>query len=253
MSSAREDTSGQPTVRSVERALDLLELLERADRPLRLVDLGRGTGLSTATVLRLLGVLQRRDLVSSVGGDYRLGVATLGMAHGYISTDPLSNRARPHLQQLADTTRLTTSLYVRSGDERILAVRVDGEHPLRYQLPLGRRLALHLGAGKPILAHLTADEIARILEALGETQTAGGLTVSTEGLDADLAAIRRNGFHVSVAERDTAVASVSVPVFSSTGEVIASLSASGPVEATDPTHLPDWAPELRRAAAAVGR
>jgi len=253
MSSAREDTSGQPTVRSVERALEVLELLERADRPMRLVELGRGTGLSSATLLRLLAVLQRRDLVASSGGEYRLGVATLGMAHGYISTDPLSNRARPHLQQLADTTKLTTSLYVRSADERILAVRVDGTHPLRYQLPLGRRLALHLGAGKPILANLPSDEIARILEAVGETRRADGRTVSVEGLDADLAAVRRNGFHVSVAERDTAVASISVPVFSSTGEVIASLSASGPVESTDPDRLHEWAPELRRAAAAVGR
>ncbi|MDT0116163.1 IclR family transcriptional regulator [Microbacterium sp. PRF11] len=253
MSSAREDTSGQPTVRSVERALDLLELLERSDRPMRLVDLGRGTGLSSATLLRLLGVLQRRDLVTAVAGEYRLGVATLGMAHGYISTDPLSNRARPHLQQLADTTKLTTSLYVRSGDERILAVRVDGAEPFRYQLPLGRRLTLHLGAGKPILANLPAAETARILDALGETQRADGRTVSVEGLDADLATVRRNGFHVSVAERDTAVASLSVPVFAPTGEVIASLSASGPIESTDPERLPDWAPELRRAAAAVGR
>ncbi|MBM3715685.1 MAG: IclR family transcriptional regulator [Actinobacteria bacterium] len=253
MSPARDETSGQPTVRSVERALEVLELLERADRPLRLVDLSRGTGLSSATLLRLLAVLQRRDLVASAAGEYRLGVATLGMAHGYISSDPLSNRARPHLQQLADTTRLTTSLYVRSGDERILAVRVDGEHPLRYQLPLGRRLALHLGAGKPILANLPADEIARILQLLGETQRADGRTVSVEGMDADLSDIRRNGFHVSVAERDTAVASISVPVFAGTGEVIASLSASGPVESTDPARLLEWAPELRRAAAAVGR
>lgn len=240
-------------MRSVERALDLLELLERADRPLRLVDLSRGAGLSSATTLRLLGVLQRRDLVTSVAGEYRLGVATLGMAHGYISSDPLSNRARPHLQQLADTTKLTSSLYVRSGDERILAVRVDGAHPLRYQLPLGRRLALHLGAGKPILANLPGAEVARLLDALGETETAGGRRVSADGLETELADIRRTGFHVSVAERDIAVASISVPVFSSTGEVIASLSTSGPVESTDAERLPEWAPELRRAAAAVGR
>lgn len=240
-------------MRSVERALDLLEMLERADRPLRLVELARGTGLSSATVLRLLGVLQRRDLVANLGGEYRLGVATLGMANGYISTDPLSNRARPHLQQLADTTKLTSSMYVRTGDERILAVRVDGAHPLRYQLPLGRRLALHLGAGKPILANLPVEDITRILHALGNTTRADGRTVSVEGMDADLAEVRRTGFHVSVAERDIAVASISVPVFSPTGEVIASLSASGPVESTDADRLPDWAPELRRAAAAVGR
>lgn len=251
MSTARDES--QPTVRSVERALDLLEILEREGGALRLVDLSRGTGLSSATVLRLLAVLQRRGLVSAQNGEYRLGVASLGMAHGYLSSDPLSNRARPHLQQLADTTKLTTSLYVRTGAERILAVRVDGAEPFRYQLPLGRRLPMHLGAGKAILAFLPEDDRAGILEQVGESRTADGRVVGAEQLAAELDGIRSRGFHVSVAERDVAVAAVSVPVRAANDEVVASLSASGPAESTDPALLERWVPELRRAAAAVGR
>ena len=55
------------TVRSVDRALDLLELLERSDSPLRLVELSRGSGLQNATVLRILGSLQHRGPVQDNG------------------------------------------------------------------------------------------------------------------------------------------------------------------------------------------
>lgn len=241
------------TVRSVDRALDLLELLERADGPLRLVELSRGTGLQNATVLRILGSLQHRGLVSAEAGEYRLGPAVLGMANGYLASDPLSNRARPVLQQLADSTRLTASLYVRIGRSRILSVRVDGENPLRYQLPIGRRLPLDVGAGKNILAAFPADELDRELDRVGDTVTASGRRVTRDELREQLETVRRNGFHISVDERETGVAAVSVPVHDRSGHVVAAISASGPVETITPARLEARVPELRRAAAAVER
>ncbi|QHC60599.1 helix-turn-helix domain-containing protein [Rathayibacter sp. VKM Ac-2760] len=237
----------------MDRALDLLELLERADGPLRLVELSRGTGLQNATVLRIVGSLQQRGLITGEGGEYRLGPAVLGMANGYLASDPLSSRARPVLQQLADSTRLTASLYVRIGRSRILSVRVDGENPLRYQLPIGRRLPLNVGAGKNILAAFPADELEQELDRVGDTTTAAGRPITRDELREQLATVRRNGFHISVDERETGVAAVSVPVHDRTGSVIAALSASGPVETTTPARLEARVPELRRAAAAVER
>lgn len=241
------------TVRSIDRALDLLELLESSDSPLRLVELSRGSGLQNATVLRILGSLQNRGLVAADSGLYRLGPAALGMGHGYLAADPLSTRARPVLQQLADGTGLTASLYVRIGASRILTVRVDGENPLRYQLPLGRRLPLHVGAGKNILAALPAAELDSILEKLGDTATASGDRITADELRTQLEEIRRQGFHISINERETGVAAVSVPLQNSAGDVIAALSASGPIETTTRPHLEARVPELRRAAAAVQR
>ncbi|MCJ1709692.1 IclR family transcriptional regulator [Clavibacter michiganensis subsp. phaseoli] len=241
------------TVRSVDRALDLLELLERGDGPLRLVELSRGSGLQNATVLRILGSLQRRGWVTVEHGEYRVGPAALGIANGFLTTDRLSGRARPVLQQLADSTRLTASLYVRIGEERILTVRVDGEDPLRYQLPLGRRLPLHVGAGKNILAAFPEEERERVLAGLGSTDTAGGASVSVDALRDQLAVVRRDGFHISIDERETGVAAVSVPIHDRSGEVVAAISTSGPSETITRARLEARVPELRRAAAAVER
>jgi len=243
----------QPTVRSVERARDVVELLERAQGPLRLVDLSRGTGLHTATVLRIVGVLQRRGLVQHVGGEYRLGVATLGMAHSFLVSDPLSTRTRPHLQQLSATTGLTSSLYVRSGGERVLSSRVDGSDPLRYQLPIGRRLPLTVGAGRTILAHMPDGDRDAVVEASGDLVDAHGAKVTADELRGSLDRIRADGFHISIAERDVDVAAVSVPVFGPDGDVVAAVSASGPAELNTRQALVERAPELRRAAQAIGR
>jgi DNA-binding IclR family transcriptional regulator len=45
-----------------------------------------------------------------------------------------------------------------------------------------------------------------------------------------LAAVRRRGWAQSVAEREPGVASVSAPVRSSSGRVVAAVSVSGPIE-----------------------
>lgn len=244
------DAAPAPTVRSVERALDLLEALERSPAPLRLSDLGRAVGLHPATALRLLGVLHRRGLVTAEDGEYRIGVGALGLGRTFTETDPLSVRARPVLQQLADATSLTASLYVRTGSERILAVRVDGREPFRYELPEGRRLPLTIGSGKTLLAFLAPAERSSVLAALAR---AGTTDDAIRELTAELDTAHRNGYHVSIAERDPDVAAVSVPVLGPDGVATAALSVSSPVEKIDRPALVDLVPELRRASHALSR
>lgn len=248
---ASTDPAAPATVRSVDRAFDILELLERADRPLRLVDLSRGASLHAATVLRIVAVLQRKGLVVHEAGEYRMGAATLGMAHRYLQSDPLVARARPHLQHLAARTGLSASLYVRLGDERILVARVDGLEPLRYELPLGRRLPLGLGAGRSILAFLDEHERDALVQRVVPVRTADGAELDAAALQGALERVRSDGFHISVSERDVGVAAISVPVLDAEGAVVAALSVVGPEERDAVAQLQGHAPALRRAAHAI--
>ena len=68
-----------------------------------------------------------------------------------------------------------------------------------------------------------------------------------------VAQLRRDGFHISINERETGVAAVSVPLPGASGDVIAAISASGPLETTSRAHLEAQVPELRRAANALQR
>jgi IclR family acetate operon transcriptional repressor len=240
------------TVRSVERALDVLLALERSDAPLRLVDLSRQSGLHSATVLRLLGVLQRRGFVTVEHQGYRLGVAALGLAHGFLANDPISGGARPIMQQLSARSGMTVSLYARIDLDRILIARVDGADPLQYQIPVGRRLPLLRGAGKVIAASLDDDVREDLLQRTDDYVRPDGVHISVDELKKQLEQAREQGYFIHIGDRDLAVAAVSAPVRSLDGDVVASLSLSGPAERVSEEKLEQYLPELLRATAAIG-
>ncbi|MEU7830023.1 IclR family transcriptional regulator [Nonomuraea sp. CA-143628] len=243
----------QPSMRSVERAFDVIEVLEQSDKPMRLSDVARRAGLSPATTLRLLGVLQRRGFVVAEQQAYHLGPATLAAAHSFLVTDSLSRAATPVLQELAATTGLTATLHIRSGLERIVIARVDGADPLRYQLPIGQRLPLHLGAGKVLAAAMPEEELEALMSAVRDLSTAGGKSVSEADLRAELALIRERGYHVSADERVVGSSGVSAPVPRPDGQVMATVGISGPAERHPESEMLSIVPELLRAAAALGR
>jgi IclR family pca regulon transcriptional regulator/IclR family acetate operon transcriptional repressor len=250
-SSTTEPAAAPGTVRSIERAIDVLQALERADAPLRLVDISKETGLHSATALRMLAVLQHRGLVVAEDQAYRLGAAALGLAHGFLATDPVSRDARPVMQQLSAVTGMTVSLYLRIDLERILIARVDGENPLRYQIPIGRRLPLALGSGKVIAALLEDDEREALLATTSGYRRPDGSWVSREEVTAEFEQANRQGYFVTIGDRDLAVGAISVPLRTSEGAVAGSLSLSSPAESLTTALLMSHLPELQRASASI--
>ena len=155
--------------------------------------------------------------------------------------------ARPILQQAATQTGLTASLYTRLGFERILVARVDGESPLRYDLPLGKRLPLTVGAaGKILLATASDAELEQVTAA---AITAGHErdTFSVEELRSRLPQDGAD-FAYSEDERATGVLSVAVAVPHPNTRSGESISLTSPVETATEEALKAGVPELRRAA-----
>lgn len=235
------------TMRSLSRALDVFEQLQRSDRPQRLSELARSCGITLPTTLRLLRVLQDYGLVSQTEKNYRVGPAVLPAARSFLENDPLLLAARPILLQLATQTHLTASLYSRLGLERILVARVDGDNPLRYDLPLGKRLPLTRGAaGKILIADLADHELQQIAETAVDRRQ--------EEPSFDLEALKsrlpdpEEGYAFSVDERASGVMSAAVAVPRPSGAVTESIALTTPVEAYPQDDLRAQVPELRRAA-----
>ena len=235
-------------MRSLSRAMEVFAELQRAERPQRLSDLARNCGMSLPTTLRILRVLQDFGMVSQTDKSYRIGPAVLPAARSFLENDPLVVAARPILQQVASQTGLTASLYSRLGFERILVARVDGEAPLRYDLPLGKRLPLTLGAaGKILLASASDDELQQVVAAaVASGQEAADLTA--QELRSRLPEPGTD-YAYSADERATGVLSVAMAVPNRTGRPTESISLTSPVEAASEATLKAGVPELKRAAA----
>lgn len=214
-------------MRSLERALHLLAILENAGCSMGLTELGRIGQLSKPTVLRMLLVLEKYGFVEKRQGRYRLGVAALPLAHAYLLGNELTRVTLPVLQELAQTSGETVSLYVRLGFKRVLVQRIEGLHPMRFALPLGERLPLHMGAGKVLAAAMSDGEVQEMLDELGEIRLANGQPVSREEMLAELDRVRKQGYAVSVGERMLGLVGVAAPVVDARGATIAAVSVAG--------------------------
>jgi DNA-binding IclR family transcriptional regulator len=232
-------------MRSLERALHLLNVMETAGRPLSATELGRAVQLSPPTVLRILSVLDKYGFATKSQGHYRLGVALLPLAHSFLLGDELTRAALPVLQELAQATEETASLFVRLGFQRVVVQRVEGKHPLRYILPIGQRLPLHLGMGKVLAAGMPKEEL------LGKMQLATGTRVARQALLAELEKIRRQGYAVSRNERAVGTSSVGAPVCDAQGRTIAAVAVVGTSDRMTPKKIERLSIEVRGAAKAI--
>jgi IclR family acetate operon transcriptional repressor len=240
-------------MRSLDRAFDVLTVLQSAKQPLRLSELARQADLHVATVQRILGVLLERGFAARSADGYTAGPAALAVAHAFMVTNPLSVLAQPILQQLAANTGFTASIFVRVESSRVLIARVESAHPLSYILPVGERLPLHLGgAGKTILAEMNAAEVADAVAGVAEITLADGRVLTKADLRRQLEQIHRDGYAFSISERLFGIASVTAPVRAQDGTLAAVLGVTGPAESFGEDARSQLVAEVRRAATTLG-
>ena len=208
-----ESTSG---VGVLDKAATVLSALEAG--PSTLAQLVQSTGLARPTAHRLAVALEHHRLVSrDMQGRFILGprLAELAAAAG---EDRLLAAAGAVLGALRDHTNESAQLFRRQGDMRICVASAERPMGLRDSIPVGATLSMLAGSAAQVL--LAWEDPERIQRGL----------LSSSFSAVALATVRRRGWAQSVAEREAGVASVSAPVRSPSGKVIAAVSVSGPIE-----------------------
>jgi DNA-binding IclR family transcriptional regulator len=200
----------------LDKTASVLNALESG--PASLAQLVQATGLARPTAHRLAVALERhRMLARDTQGRFVLGprIAELAAAAG---EDRLLAVAQPVLIHLRDQTGESAQLYRRQADTRICVAAAERATGLRDTVPVGAALPMTAGsAAQVLLAWEEPERMHRGLRGARFTATS-------------LAQVRRRGWAASVAEREAGVASVSAPVRSQSGKIIAAVSVSGPIE-----------------------
>ncbi len=142
-------------VQSVERALEILELLSRSGDELGVSEIGEATDLAVGTVHRLLATLTTRGYVrrDEQTRRYDLGFKALMMA--IAARDRIGPLALPFLEELMQVSQETANLSILEGNS---AVYIEQASPLTRMLRIftepGNRIPLHsCGTGKVLLAY----------------------------------------------------------------------------------------------------
>ncbi|MDI6725919.1 MAG: IclR family transcriptional regulator [Smithellaceae bacterium] len=238
-------------MRSLERALHILTVMEETGSAMGVTDLGRASQLSKGTVTRMLSVLEKYGYAEKRKGRYRIGPAVLSLANAYVVGNDLTRVALPILQELVQTSEETASLFVRFGFKRILVQRVEGIRPLRFILPIGECLPLHVGAGKVLAAAMPETEFLQMLDELGEIRLANGQPITREALLLEMERVRKQGYAVSLGERMFGIVAVAAPVMDADGATIAAVSLAAAKERMTPEKIERFSIAVRDAASAI--
>jgi DNA-binding IclR family transcriptional regulator len=222
------DTEGS-NLRSVTRALRSLELIGEAGE-LGVTELGRRLGVHKATASRLAATLAEHGFVERdpVTERYRLGFALVALAGSATANLDLVRTARPVLEELAERTRETVNLGVRSGDGVVYLDQVSGARSIVSVSWVGRRTSLHdTSNGKVLLAFAANDDVDRVLAGALERRTSNTI-VDPGRLREQLATVRERGWAQTLEELEEGLNAVAAPVRDADGSVVAALSVSGP-------------------------
>ncbi len=209
-----------------------------ADTPCNLTELCDRTGLPRATAHRLaVGLETHRLLARNAAGRWYPGPALSELAAS--AHDPVRESALMVLPRLREITGESVQVYRREGAERICIAAMEPPTGLRDTVPVGTRFPMSAGSA------------AKVLLAWAEPATQRALLHDSVFSERALHEIRRRGWAQSAGERAAGVASVSAPVRDGTGEVVAAISVSGPVERLTRRPGPRFAPLVTAAAAAL--
>lgn len=101
-------------VQSLDRGLELLQILARANGVVLLDDLAGLAGIPSSTVFRLLATLERRGLVRRTDSPagYRVGVGCVELGGAYLASLDLVQEARPLMKDLLASFQQTVHLGV---------------------------------------------------------------------------------------------------------------------------------------------
>jgi DNA-binding IclR family transcriptional regulator len=194
----------KPGVEAVDRALLILRAFSDQAPALTLTEIAEHTGLYKSTVLRLTESLEAGQfLVRGADLVYRPGPELWRVGTLFRRELDLASLIRPALEALVDATGETASFYIRVGDERVCLYRQNSRRSIRHHLDEGIRLPLGMGAAGRVL---TAFNIRQL---------------QPDNI------VFRQGYCVSLGERDPEVGAVAVPVFDASGNLRGALSVSG--------------------------
>jgi DNA-binding IclR family transcriptional regulator len=236
-------------LKSVDRALELLELVARGSEPKTARQLAESTGLERTTAYRLLSTLEKRSFVERdpTTQTYSLGLGATGLANPAAHHAALIRKAHPTLERLTKETNQTVSLGVSQQWSAVVIDQIDPPNPIRLVNNVNVPLPLHCTSnGKVILARLNEAELDAYLRMPLERRTEHTIT-NAKRLRHEIDGVRAQGYAVAVDELVEGVSAVSVPIVRA-DELVGTITVSGLSHQLPAKQFGPLAKRLRKAA-----
>lgn len=231
-------------VKATETTLRLIEFLHGSAGG-TLTEIANELGVGTSTVHRHLATLKENGYVVTEDGTHYLSLQFLtlgGGTRGRISNDELIDKK---VQQIADETGERAQFIVAEHGERVYVFTHTGSNAVTTDATIGKRGPLHVSAaGKAIMANLPEHRLEGILGAESLAAKTKHSITERSSLEAELEAIREQGYAFNEEESTTGLHAVGVPVNHGDGHVIGAISISGPANRLKGKYFREELPDL---------
>ncbi|MDX2159339.1 MAG: IclR family transcriptional regulator [Hyphomicrobiaceae bacterium] len=245
----KKSTTETAGVRSVERAIAILNAFSKERPSLSVLELQEIVGLSRPTLYRLLETLGSHGLIRIHGSPQRfsLDYAAGRIGHAWSSGLAPVAVAKPILDRLHDITRETVALVARRGHEHLYVVELPSPHVLSMSRGIGPMDHLTKGAsGKTILA------------AMSDIDVESALASAPKGTDlkrvrSDLEKIRADGYFVAHSEIFSGAVGIAASFFDHSLAVAGAVIVFGPTVRFDEATIAKTIPLVTTSADELSR
>jgi len=198
-------------IKSVDRAINLLECFTEEKNEIGVTELAKLIGLTKPSAYRLAETLLTRGYLikDSDRLRYQIGPKVLNLSKVYFCKVDIRTMALPHMNKIHDTFDEGVFLFMVIGDKRVCVESVESTQPLRRVISVGEALPLGVGAS------------GKLLVAYQGFQSYQGLNHN------ELDQIREQGYSVSHDETGDNISAVAVPIRNHSGQVIGALTMAG--------------------------
>jgi len=219
-------------VQTLERALDILEVLARSEEYLGVTEIGNRIGLHKSTVHRILQTLCYRGYVEKEKDRerYHLGIKIVELGTRFFNDLEIRKVAASFLGLLAKSFDEVVHLVLLDDGEVVYIDKRESSQLVGLHSKVGRRALMHCTAvGKAILSTLPEEEVRYILQTKGMPGFTYTTITDPDRLMEQLREIKRLGYALEAEENEIGILCLGTPIFDYSGRAIGAISVSGPV------------------------
>lgn len=238
------------TVQSVDRALEIIDILEDEPQGLGVTPLSKKMGVSKSTIYRLLSSLLNKEYVrqNEETQKYHLGLRLMQLGQTVTNQIDIRQVAAPVMERLVQDTGETVHLVVQDGNEIVYIDKIESQATIRMFSNIGKRAPMHCtGVGKAILSNLSDEEIDNIIKENGLEKFTNNTITDPQKLKEHLKEILMLGYSIDDEEHEMGIKCAASPIFNFKGEVIAGISVAGPIMRINDNKIQHMAKEVLKA------
>lgn len=220
-------------VNSLARGLEVICAFTRTRPKMTLSEIARATGMTRATVRRFLLTLVREGYAEKDDKVFSLKPKILELGYSALSSMGILEVAQPVMNDLARSLQESVFAAVLTGDHVTYIARATSERLVNVSITVGSRSAAHaVSTGRVLLAAEPPEALGRYLDRTTLEAFTPNTVTSKVKLRAEIERVRLQNYSIVDQELEIGLGSISVPIRSSEGRVLAALNVCCPSSRT---------------------